>query len=107
MHTAAAVDSLGDNLSAIGNKLTELAYGFLSEVIPAVEAFTSRLAGFDAASIGAGLADALVGAFNEPMKAAELLGEALLFGVKMMGNELIFQAQYWSEILFEYIFNNQ
>lgn len=98
--SAASVDSLGDNLNAISNKLTELAYGFLSEVVPAVEAFTGKLAGVDAASIGAGLADALIGAFVDPMKAAELLGEVLVLGVKTMGNELVFQARYWSEILF-------
>jgi hypothetical protein len=97
--TAEAVDSLGDNLSAIRSKLTEMAYGFLSEVVPAVNAFTNRLAGLDAASIGAGLADALVGAFAQPMKAAGLMSDVLILGAKNFGNELIFQARYWSDVL--------
>lgn len=86
--TAANVDSLGDNLAAIKNKGTELAYGFLSEVVPAVEKFTNKLAGADAASIGAGLAQALVGAFVNPMKAAELLVEILQLGAAKMGNTM-------------------
>ncbi|HEY5704656.1 MAG TPA: hypothetical protein VIS96_03685 [Terrimicrobiaceae bacterium] len=98
--SAHAVDSLGDNLSAIRSKMTELAYGFLSEVVPALEKFTGKLSGFDAASIGAGLANALVGAFIDPMKAAGILGDTLLLGVKLMGNELIFQVQHWGEIMF-------
>ncbi len=98
--TAAAMDVLGDNLFAIRNKLKEMAYGFLSEVVPAVNVFVSKLAGLDAASIGAGLADALVGAFAQPMKAAELLGDIFVLGAKSLGNELVFQARYWSEILF-------
>ncbi len=98
--SAEAVDTLGDNLHAIRNKLTEMAYGFLSEVIPAVNAFTNKLAGLDAATIGAGLADALVGAFAQPMKAAGLIGDVLMLGAKTFGNELVFQARYWSEVLF-------
>lgn len=99
--SAGSVDSLGDNLSAIRNKLTELAYGFLSEVAPALDAFTGKLAGIDAASIGVSLANALLGAFDAPMTAASLLGESLLLGAKMMGNELVFQINYWSDIIFK------
>jgi hypothetical protein len=97
--TAASVDGLGDNLAAIKNKTTELAYGFLSEVVPALEMFTSKLAGVDAASIGAGMAQALVGAFVQPMAAAELLGQTLLLGVKQMGNEFVYQVNYWSQLM--------
>ena len=98
--TAASVDGLGDNLAAIRGKTTELAYGFLSEVVPALEAFTGKLSGVDAASIGAGLAQSLVGAFTNPMKAAELLSQSLVLGAKVMGNELVYQIQYWSQLMF-------
>jgi hypothetical protein len=97
--TASSVDALGDDLHAIRNKLTEMAYGFLSEVVPAVEAFTKKLSGIDAAGLGAGLADALVAAFAQPMKAADLMGDLFLVGAKRMGNELVFQAQYWADTI--------
>jgi hypothetical protein len=99
--SAGAVDELGDNLHAIRGKLTEMAYGFLSEVIPAVNAFVEKLSSLDAAGIGATLADALVGAFVQPMKAAELLGDVLLVGVKVAGNELIYGIQLATDGLFK------
>jgi hypothetical protein len=64
-----------------------------------VDQFVESLSGMDAAGVGAGLADALIGAFVDPMKAAELLGDMLLLGVQKMGNELIYQVQYWSSVL--------
>lgn len=97
--TAAGVDSLGDNLFAIRNKLTEMAYGFLVEVLPAVEAFTKKFAEIDAAAIGAGIADILVGAFANPMKAAELLGDALLLGAQNYGNLLFSTADYFGQLI--------
>lgn len=97
--SAASVDALGDNLFAIKNKLTEMAYGFLSEVVPAIELFTSKLSGVDAASIGASLADTLVGAFANPMKAAELLGDAILLGAMNYGNLLIDSADYFGRLM--------
>lgn len=95
-----AIDSLGDNLGAIRNKLTEMALGFLTEVLPALDAFTGKLAGLDAAGLGAQLAKSLVGAFMDPMQAVAALGGALVIAAKSFGNELIFQVQYWSELLF-------
>jgi hypothetical protein len=94
-----AIDSLGDNLSAMRNKLTEMALGFLVEVLPALDAFTSRLAGLDAAGLGATLARSLVGAFVDPMQAVQALGGALVVAAKSLGNELIFQVRYWAEMM--------
>jgi hypothetical protein len=94
-----AIDSLGDNLSAIRNKLTEMALGFLTEVLPALDAFTNRLAGMDAAGLGAQLGRSLVGAFNDPMLAVQALGGALAIAAKSLGNELIFQVRYWGELM--------
>jgi hypothetical protein len=97
---AIQIDALGDNLSAIRNKLTEMAFGFLTEVIPALNMFTEKLAGIDAAGLGAQLAQALVGAFANPMAMVQVLGGQLVIAAKSFGNELIFQVQYWSELMF-------
>jgi hypothetical protein len=98
-NSAGAIDRLGDNLAAIKNKGTEMAYGFLNEVIPAVNGFVESLAGADAASLGAGLAQALVGAFVQPMAAASLMGDAIALGAKKFGNEFIYGIQYGTELL--------
>jgi hypothetical protein len=94
--SASAMDSLGDNFSAIKNKTMEFAAGFLEDALPALNAFTTSLTGVDAAGWGQKLmkqvmsvADFLIGAFKAPMPAIEALGAALIAGVKTAGNNYL------------------
>jgi hypothetical protein len=94
--SASAMDSLGDNFSAIKNKTMEFAAGFLESALPALNAFTTSLTGVDAAGWGQKLmsqvmsvADFLIGAFQAPMPAIEALGAALIAGVKTAGNNYL------------------
>jgi len=94
--SASAMDSLGDNFSAIKNKTMEFAAGFLESALPALNAFTTSLTGVDAAGWGQKLmgqvmsvADFLIGAFKAPMPAIEALGAALIAGVKTAGNNYL------------------
>jgi hypothetical protein len=92
----AALDTLGDNFSAIKTKTMEFAAGFLEEALPALNAFVASLTGVDAAGFGQKLmsqvmnvADFLIGAFQAPMPAIEALGAALIAGVKTAGNNYL------------------
>jgi hypothetical protein len=94
--SASAMDSLGDNFSAIKNKTMEFAAGFLEDALPALSAFTTSLTGVDAAGWGQKLmgqvmsvADFLIGAFKAPMPAIEALGAALIAGAKTAGNNYL------------------
>jgi hypothetical protein len=94
--SASAMDSLGDNFSAIKNKTMEFAAGFLEDALPALNAFTTSLTGVDAAGWGQKLmsqvmsvADFLIGAFQAPMPAIEALGAALIAGAKTAGNNYL------------------
>ena len=94
--SAGALDSLGDNLSAMGSKTMEFAAGFIESALPALNSFTSALSGVDAAGWGAALmkqvmsvADFLIGAFKAPMPAIEAIGLGLLAGVKIAGNNYL------------------
>jgi hypothetical protein len=94
--SASAMDSLGDNFSAIKNKTMEFAAGFLESALPALNAFTKSLSGIDAAGWGQALmkqvmsvADFLIGAFKAPMPAIEALGAALIAGAKTAGNNYL------------------
>ena len=94
--SASAMDSLGDNFSAIKNKTMEFAAGFLESALPALNAFTTSLTGVDAAGWGQKLmsqvmsvADFLIGAFKAPMPAIEAIGLGLLAGVKIAGNNYL------------------
>ena len=92
----AALDTLGDNFSAIKTKTMEFAAGFLEEALPALNAFVASLTGVDAAGFGQKLmsqvmnvADFLIGAFKAPMPAIEAIGSALETGVKIAGNNYL------------------
>ena len=94
--SAGALDSLGDNLSAMGSKTMEFAAGFIERALPALNAFTGALSGVDAAGWGAALmdqvmkvADFLIGAFKAPKPAIEALGLGLMAGIKLTGNALL------------------
>ena len=94
--SAAAMDELGDNFSAIKTKTMEFAAGFLESALPALNAFVSSLTGVDAAGWGQKLmkqvmsvADFLIGAFKAPMPAIEAIGLGLLAGVKIAGNNYL------------------
>jgi hypothetical protein len=92
----AAFDKVSDNLGAIGNKTKEFAAGFLERALPALNAFTTALAGVDAAGWGQRLmdmvirvADTLLGAFKQPKAAIDLLTSALMAGLKTAGNNFL------------------
>jgi methyl-accepting chemotaxis protein len=94
--TAKALDDLGDNYKAIQAKTAEFAAGFLEDALPALNAFVASLSGVDAASFGESLmkqvmsvADFLIGAFQAPMPAIEAIGQGLLAGVKIAGNNYL------------------
>lgn len=94
--SAAAMDQLGDNFSAIKTKTMEFAAGFLESALPALNAFVGSLTGVDAAGWGQALmkqvmsvADFLIGAFKAPMPAIEAIGLGLLAGVKIAGNNYL------------------
>jgi methyl-accepting chemotaxis protein len=108
--SAGALDSLGDNLSAMGSKTMEFAAGFIESALPALNSFTSALSGIDAAGWGAALmdqvmkvADFLIGAFKAPMPAIEALGLALMAGIKITGNALLNGFITASEFLGKYL----
>lgn len=94
--TAAAMDQLGDNFSAIKSKTMEFAAGFLEKALPSLNAFVEALSGVDAAGWGAALmnqvmrvADFLIGAFKAPMPAIEAIGAALDAGIRIAGNNYL------------------
>lgn len=108
--TAAAMDQLGDNFSAIKSKTMEFAAGFLEKALPSLNAFVEALSGVDAAGWGAALmnqvmrvADFLIGAFKAPMPAIEAIGTMLMAGVKIGGNALLNGFITAGEFLFKYI----
>jgi methyl-accepting chemotaxis protein len=89
-------DAFGDNMDAVKSKTMEFAAGFLSKALPALVSFSEKLAGIDSAGFGAKLmesvikfADILIGAFKNPMQAAGLLGDALMYAAKEFGNAII------------------
>ena len=91
--TAAAFDTISDNLAAGKTKLTEFAAGLIQGATPALEKFTAMLSGVDAAGYGQKmgemlmrLTDILLGAFKSPMPAIEALGLALNAHIRNMGN---------------------
>ena len=94
--SAAAFASLGDNLDSMGSKAKQFAAGFIEDALPALNAFTKSLSGIDAAGWGQALmkqvmsvADFLIGAFQAPMPAIEAIGQGLLAGVKIAGNNYL------------------
>ena len=94
--SAAAFASLGDNLDSMGSKAMQFAAGFIEDALPALNAFTKSLSGIDAAGWGQALmkqvmsvADFLIGAFQAPMPAIEAIGQGLLAGVKIAGNNYL------------------
>lgn len=91
-----AFDSLGDQLGAMKTKAMEFAAGFIEDALPALNIFTKSLSGVDAAGWGQALmkqvmsvADFLIGAFQAPMPAIEAIGQGLLAGVKIAGNNYL------------------
>ena len=91
-----AFDSLGDQLGAMKTKAMEFAAGFIEDALPALNIFTKSLSGIDAAGWGQALmkqvmsvADFLIGAFQAPMPAIEAIGQGLLAGVKIAGNNYL------------------
>ena len=97
--SAAGFDSVGDSLNAIGQKATELAVGFLSTLLPAVEKVLDSLSTMDAAGFGQGLSEFLLGAFQSPLKVIELCAESMRFAAQTMGNELIAAFDYANQFL--------
>ena len=112
--TAAAFDTIGDNLAAAKTKLTEFAAGLIQGATPALEKFTAMLSGVDAAGYGQKmgemlmrLTDILLGAFKSPMPAIDALGSALVAHIATMGNLYInslinganFLKEFWSSDL--------
>jgi hypothetical protein len=86
---AAALDQLGDKLkNAVGDKLTELTFGFLTATTGSNDLVKS-MANIDAAGIGEGMGQAFMGALKQPEKAFLAFGEMLLLGVVKAGNYLI------------------
>jgi hypothetical protein len=86
---AAALDQLGDKLkNAVGEKLTELAFGFLTATTGSNDLVKS-MANIDAAGIGEGMGQAFMGALKQPEQAFLAFGEILLLGVVKAGNYLI------------------
>ena len=60
----AVFDTVSDKIEIIKGKFTEFAAGVLSQVIPALELFTTVIANFDAAGFGEKLAGAFIGGQN-------------------------------------------
>ena len=94
--TAAAFDTIGDNLAAGKTKLTEFAAGLIQGATPALEKFTAMIAGVDAAGWGQKMgdivmrvADSLLGAFKSPMSIIELYGLQFNTNARMYGNLLL------------------
>jgi hypothetical protein len=86
---AATLDELGDKLkNAVGDKLTELALGFLAATTGSNDLVKS-MANIDAAGFGEGMGQAFMGALKQPEKAFLAFGEVLLLGVVKAGNYLI------------------
>jgi hypothetical protein len=86
---AATLDELGDKLkNAVGDKLTELALGFLAATTGSNDLVKS-MANIDAAGFGEGMGQAFMGALKQPEKAFLAFGEMLLLGVVKAGNYLI------------------
>jgi len=91
--SAAAFDSVGDNMAALNNKVLEFAAGFLEKALPALNVFTAALSGVDAAGWGKAtmdivvrLADRLIGAFNDPIATIKAYGTSFEVAVKTFGN---------------------
>lgn len=94
--TAAAFDTIGDNLAAGKTKLTEFAAGLIQGAAPALEKFTAMLSGVDAAGYGQKmgemlmrLTDILLGAFKDPIGFIELYGLKLNENARVFGNLLL------------------
>ena len=86
---AAALDQLGDKLkNAVGEKLTELTFGFLTATTGANDLVKS-MANIDAAGFGEGMGQAFMGALKQPEAAFLAFGEILLLGAVKAGNYLI------------------
>ncbi len=85
----ASLDQLGDKLkNSVGNKLTELAIGFLAGVKGAND-LADALSRIDAAGAGLDMGRIFSGAMQEPGQAFVAVGEMLLLAVQKAGNELI------------------
>jgi hypothetical protein len=104
--SARALDDLGDNLGAAGTKTLEFAAGFIEKALPALNAFTSALSGVDAAGWGQKamdmtlrLADTLIGAFKDPLKAIEAWSLSAERFYKTLGNGLVNAALTFTDFL--------
>jgi hypothetical protein len=104
--SARALDDLGDNLGAAGTKTLEFAAGFIEKALPALNSFTSALSGVDAAGWGQKamdmtlrLADTLIGAFKDPLKAIEAWSLSAERFYKTLGNGLVNAALTFTDFL--------
>ena len=104
--SARALDDLGDNLASAGTKTLEFAAGFIEKALPALNAFTSALSGVDAAGWGQKamdmtlrLADTLIGAFKDPLKAIEAWSLSAERFYKTLGNGLVNAALTFTDFL--------
>ena len=104
--SSAAFDATGDSMAAINSKIMEFAAGFLEQALPALTTFTNALGGIDAAGWGQAamdtirnIADTLIGAFNNPLKAIEAWSLAYEAGYKSLGNGLVNAALTFTDFL--------
>jgi len=104
--SAKSFDALGDNMAAIGTKITEFAAGFIDQALPALNAFVDALSGVDAAGWGEAamttilkIADTLIGAFKDPLGAIEAWGLASENMWRMLGNGLLNGAMTFIDFL--------
>ena len=104
--SSAAFDATGDSMAAINSKIMEFAAGFLEQALPALTTFTNALGGIDAAGWGQAamdtirnIADTLIGAFNNPLKAIEAWSFAYEVGYKTLGNGLVNAALTFTDFL--------
>lgn len=94
--SAAAFDSVGDNMAALSTKVLEFAAGFLEKALPALNAFTSALSGVDAAGWGQAamdwvlrVADTMIGAFKNPLVYIETYINSFDVMLATVGNGLL------------------
>lgn len=94
--SSSAFDAAGDSMAAINSKVMEFAAGFLEKALPALTTFTNALGGIDAAGWGQKamdtirrIADTLIGAFNNPLKAIEAWSASADNFYRTLGNGLM------------------
>jgi hypothetical protein len=116
--SAAAMDALGDNLSAASQKATQFAAGLLSELAPALNQIVEQIVGVDAAGVGQRLGKALmdsfqqaynffVGLWQNPEKIITVLMQAFDAAVKFLNDSLVsgfvtslsYFRNFWSELI--------